>query len=143
VQRLRAQVQGDDHVLSDRAQIALERQLLKQLISLSGRTLYLEFSIFRASKQDSFERLTVQGGVPSTRYYCTFVEQMLEGGLLPFFHEYSVLARLMAMAVDQWVTNTVELLRRLAADWDSIRRLLSDDGVPVDLACLPSRAGTS
>jgi type 2 lantibiotic biosynthesis protein LanM len=133
VQRMRAQVAGGDSLLSGLAQRTLERQLLRRLVSLSDRALYLEFSIFRASKQDSFERLIGQGSGGGTRYYRTFVEQMFAGGLLSFFREYSVLARLMAMAVDQWVTNTAELLRRLAADWEAIELLLSDGGVPVEL----------
>jgi type 2 lantibiotic biosynthesis protein LanM len=134
VQRVRAQVGSNYGLLGGRAQSALERQLLRRLTSLSDRSLYLEFSIFRASRQGPFERFIGRSSdVPSTRYYRSFVEQMLEGGLLLFFREYSVLARLMAMAVDQWVTNTVELLQRLEADWEEIGRLLSGDGVPVDL----------
>lgn len=44
----------------------------------------------------------------------------MEGKLLSFFQEYSVLARMMATLTDFWVDATEEFIRRLASDWSEI-----------------------
>jgi lantibiotic modifying enzyme len=121
--KLRDRVSFSYKLLSEEACLALEHSLLQRLAHLCALTLDLEFSIFRfSSGAFAFNNLTGQfSNNPPKEKYTEFVKHLLSGGLLSFFEEYSVLARLMSTATDFWVDFMSEFLMRLASDWTQIQ----------------------
>jgi type 2 lantibiotic biosynthesis protein LanM len=103
-------------LFENEVQITLERWLLSELCGLAGETLLLEFSRFR-QRQACGERSS-----ESRRLYEAFVAQYQGEGRLPFFLEYSVLARLAVLKVEQWVDVCTEFVQRLAADLDELEK---------------------
>ncbi len=106
--------------LSDTAHAALERQLLQRLSHVSEQTLYLEFSILRAKKQSRLATQLKGKNISNRGLYFSFVQQHFDTHFVPFFMEYTVLARLLSTAVAFWVTNSAELLQRVVTDWPAI-----------------------
>ncbi|NEU76297.1 type 2 lantipeptide synthetase LanM [Hassallia byssoidea VB512170] len=130
-QKLIAQVGASWQLLSEEVHIRLERQLLLQLVSLCTESLQLEFSLFKALKQSAFTLLWGRGqdiGFNSNQQYQTFVKDLKTGKLLSFFQKYSVLARLVATAMDLWVEEKAEFLQRLASDLPTIQQNFEDTG---------------
>ena len=110
-------------LLTDRAYAQLQSGLLKQLTNLFARTLDLEFSLVRAYQGSQLIGLINKlQDKSSSKLYEEFVRDLLGDGLLAFFQEYSVLARLAAIATDFWVEATAEFLLRLADDWKRIEQ---------------------
>jgi type 2 lantibiotic biosynthesis protein LanM len=112
----RQQAKKYQPLLEDKAQIMLERWLLRTLSRLAGRAFLHEFLLFRerqAHTEVSNERREI---------YEAFVAQYQDEGLLLFFREYSVLARLLVLQVEQWVDVCTEFLQRLEADRDVIEK---------------------
>lgn len=115
------------HLLADQAHASLERYLLLTLSRLSCQALMTDFKVFCATRQIStlfFNPPPVEGNF-SCKLYLRFVKGMLEGNLLTFFREYSVLGRLMATALDQWLASVGEFGERLAADWPEIEQVFA------------------
>ncbi|MBW4450417.1 MAG: type 2 lantipeptide synthetase LanM family protein [Spirirestis rafaelensis WJT71-NPBG6] len=130
-QKLIAQVGDNWQLLSEVVHIRLERQLLLQLVSLCTHSLELEFSLFKALKQSAFTLLWGRGqntGFNSNQQYQTFVKDLKTGKLLSFFQKYSVLARLVATAMDLWAEEKAEFLQRLASDLPTIQQNFEDTG---------------
>lgn len=117
-QKLASKVNCVDYsILSAKSQVQLERGLLESLTELCQQTLTIEFHIFQTYKRPSLiSYLSKLQNSNSREQYNNFVEKMLSGGLLDFFAEYSVLARIVATVTDYWVNNTSEFIHRLAAD---------------------------
>jgi type 2 lantibiotic biosynthesis protein LanM len=127
-QKLVAIAGSSYQLLPEAAHATLERNLLQQLARLGFQSLELEFSILRAFKQTSLDRLLVQLQGDKTReHYRDFIQGLLKNGLLSFFQEYSVLARLVATVTDFWVDATKEFLQRLALDWSAIQTTFQGD----------------
>jgi len=100
----------------------LKKQLLFILSANTAQTFYLEFLIFRTTRQSSLERLIAIGkGEPGTTLYDEFVCRLYQGRWMDFFREYSALAKIIALTVENWVGNTVKLLSRLIMDMDKIK----------------------
>ncbi|MUG97843.1 type 2 lantipeptide synthetase LanM [Scytonema sp. UIC 10036] len=120
--KLLARIGSNYQLLSAEAQSQLERKLLERLVTLCAYPLELEFSIFRSLNTTSLFRLLgqIQSG-SSQQQYTQFIHKLLEDGLLSFFREYSVLARLVATAMNFWVDATSEFILRLASDWNKIQ----------------------
>ena len=118
-------------LLSETAYLSLERSLLSSLLRLSLKTLELEFSRFRPFGQNltSFLIRETQG-TPSKTQYNAFVQKLLQDGLLTFFQNYPVLARLIGTTLDFWVESTTEFLQRLEADLSEIQQVFSHQGTP-------------
>ena len=115
-------------LLSDKAHASLERGLLRWLSNLCSPSMELEFSVFRASRQSTLARLQEKlSSADSRKHYRDFIQVLLAGGLLEFFREYPVLARLVATATDLWVDANNEFLWRLASDWSEIQRTFQDE----------------
>jgi type 2 lantibiotic biosynthesis protein LanM len=107
--------------LTPNAHTSLERSLLQSLAAVGSQTLELEFSIVRAQRQSHFDRLIEQSSTTPSRYlYNAFLDYMLDRGLLLFFREYAVLARLLSTLVATWIDATLEFLERLASDLPGI-----------------------
>lgn len=101
----------------DTAHAGLERRLLYWLVNICSSSFILEFSIFRLNRQPAFgHRLAGLTGDTSSEVYREYVSRMLAGGLVPFFREYSVLARAVAKLILNWVDSTSEFLIRLSSD---------------------------
>ncbi len=122
-QRVGAGAGAACELLDERAHAMLERGLLLRLAERFTKTLDLEFSVIRTLAQSPLDRALGMGApAPPRRLYREFIAGLLGDGLRTFFREYSVLARLAAHTVDDWVDATVELLRRLEQDQGAIRR---------------------
>ena len=127
-QKLIAQVGASWRLLSEAVHIHLERQLLLQLTSLCAQSLQFEFSLFKALKQSAFTLLWGRGkDICSNEQYQTFVKDLKTSKLLSFFQKYSVLARLVAIAIDFWVDEKAEFIQRLASDLPTIQQTFQQD----------------
>ncbi len=114
---------------SDAALIRFQHYLLGRLCGLSMMTLSLEFkkfvtrndplSMFRGKPPDNEK-------APRTLYH-RFIEEMLSGGLLNFFQEYAVLARLISIAVEHWIEQVAEFCGRLERDRADIAKLINQE----------------
>ncbi|KAB8320496.1 type 2 lantipeptide synthetase LanM [Tolypothrix campylonemoides VB511288] len=120
--KLIAKVSDSWQLLSEAVHIYLERQLLLKLASLCAQSLNFEFSQFKAVKQSASISLPEQQDSYSNVQYQTFVKDLITRGLLSFFQKYSVLARLVATAIDFWVEEKAEFLQRLALDLPTIQQ---------------------
>ncbi|HEX8893752.1 MAG TPA: type 2 lanthipeptide synthetase LanM family protein, partial [Terriglobales bacterium] len=120
-EQLRAKgLPGYDHV-TEKAQLSLERKLLYWLVNVCGSALMLEFSIFRLRRQAPLDqRFSQHQADNSSEIYRGYVRHMLNGGLVPFLQEYSVLARAITILIKNWVDSSAEFLTRLASDWNSL-----------------------
>lgn len=113
--------------LSAGAQTALERSLLKSLAYCAAQSLHLEFSLLRRQALPPAALLFEQLLDSDRRsLYGEFVSNMLDGGLTPFFKEYAVLARLLAVKASFWIETNAEFLSRLAADRAEIQRVFGE-----------------
>ncbi len=102
------------NLLTDAAQLTLQRHLLQVLISMSLPTLQAAFVQSRAqAARDNEQR-------DSTEFSRYFLQQMRQGGLAALLRSYSALARLLATTCDLWVEANVEFVYRLAADWSDL-----------------------
>ncbi|NER98445.1 MAG: type 2 lantipeptide synthetase LanM [Symploca sp. SIO1B1] len=116
-QRIADKIPQQYQLLSESARSDLERSLLLELDYLFTQSLALEFSIFKTLRQFENELISLSGDNDSgNRLYRDFVANMLNGGLLNFFQEYSVLARLVGTVVDFWTETTREFILRLIQD---------------------------
>lgn len=134
-QKLIAKVDANWQLLSQAVCITLERQLLVQLVSLCAQSLEGEFSLFKALKQSAFTFLWGRlQDIGANEQYQTFVKNLKTGELLSFFQKYSVLARLVATAMELWVEEKAEFLQRLASDLPIIQQtFLEDTGQVIDI----------
>jgi type 2 lantibiotic biosynthesis protein LanM len=85
----------------------VKRGLLKLLTRLSWRALVLEFSVFRFGSVTSPDSRTE---------YFRFIKAMFRGRWSAFLREYSVLAKLIAIAAQQWEDSLLEFLQRYEND---------------------------
>ena len=104
--------------LSEQAHINLEKWLLQSLSELSGQSFQREFSIFRMEYSPQ---------VYEENTHSDLYERFLEGyrgeQIWSFFLEYSVLARLLVLRVNQWVDACQEFLLRLQTDQETIAEI--------------------
>jgi lantibiotic modifying enzyme len=104
-------------LLTDEVHVTLEHWLLSSLSQLASSALQLEFSLF--CRQRSLLR-SASGGQPRRRIYEAFLLQYQGKDLLPFFGEYSLLARVLMLQIEQWVAACGEFMQRLQADLEEI-----------------------
>ena len=124
--RIKRRLDNRYRVLSQRAHVQFERYLLNRLSRIFAKTLNLEFSIFRLSRQSRFEYRIAQLNQVEDRprdLYRQFIQGLLQDGLLSFYREYAVLAKLASITVDSIVDSITELVERLCSDWQEIQRL--------------------
>ncbi|RIK58271.1 MAG: type 2 lantipeptide synthetase LanM [Chloroflexi bacterium] len=104
------------------------------LLMRLSRTLVLELHVARLQG-------LLQGDTPEARFD-SFVERLRRPDVaLAILAEYPILARQVALCLDQWVTVSLEFLARLCADWDAIRRTFSPGAGPGLLVELTGGAG--
>ncbi len=110
------------YLLSEEAHTKFERALLERLAQVCGLALAQEFSIFRSCHQSTIAYLLNQSSnLPSKKLYINFIKEMLEGKLLSFFQEYSVLAKLTTLITNFWIESTHKFISRLESDWSIIQ----------------------
>lgn len=123
---------GDYNILSEKAHSTLERGLLQILSNLSELTLQLEFSLHRLKKEPGFNIPGLPVSFNTDGVYDDFIRKLLKGveyadgeegeGLVIFFKEYSVLAKLLAQSIKSWIECTLKFIKRLKSDWQKIRK---------------------
>ena len=131
--RARRDGQAGRHVgaFSTEALDALDHALLTTLAYLASRAFGEAFLIFRTREQPALaRRLGLLQGVGSRALYEKFVDAMLGGGMVAFFLEYAVLARLLATTAEFWVRNTAEFIERLATDRVELARAFNGGADP-------------
>jgi type 2 lantibiotic biosynthesis protein LanM len=105
------------------AYLKLERSLLISLANFCDKTLEKEFDNFRPFGYCLFSFIEVKTELEAeTTYYQTFVQKLLQDGLLSFFQKYPVLGKLIATRIDFWVESTAEFLQRLKKDIPKIQQ---------------------
>jgi type 2 lantibiotic biosynthesis protein LanM len=115
-------------LLTEIAHANIERHLLWRLSNICSRTLQFEFDIFCDLNQPSLNRyIDNLSSNPGKNKYQTFIKRLLTVGLLEFFQEYSVLARLMATTTDLWVEANREFICRLESDWLALQQTFGEN----------------
>jgi type 2 lantibiotic biosynthesis protein LanM len=107
--------------LSPRARDDLAERLLSQLGYLSSDTLFQQFSQVRSRELSSFALLLTPEG--ERELYDRFVASLRGPGLLAFFREYPVLARLLGTTVLLWSESQAEMLQRLGVDQPDLQEV--------------------
>lgn len=119
-------------LLSAQAQRALEMGLLNRLCQVCAPCLQSDFSHFRPAGYALLNKLVGATGATGTRHYREFVRRLVSANLMPMFERYPVLARLVAVVVENWAEYCAEFLSNLQADtpliesfipWSSARSL--------------------
>ncbi len=109
-------------LLSDKAHQAFDRLILQRLTDISSRVFEVEFGTFLAMRQlHGTPQDEMYPGSESRVQYLKFVKKMVSEDLSEFFKEYCVLARMIAVRVNQWVDLVREFLIRLEADLPEIQ----------------------
>jgi class II lanthipeptide synthase len=96
-----------------RAMDALFASLPARLLMLIAKTLVLELNVARLDG-------SLQGATPAERF-ASFAERLSSPEVaLKVFIEYPVLARRIAVCLENWISSSAEFLQRLAVDWKGI-----------------------
>ena len=113
---------------------ALFASLPEKLLAMLSRTMVLELNIARLQGH-------LKGDTPAERFQ-SFGERLRQPNTaLNLLQEYPVLARQLAMCIDQWVTFSLEFLHHLCSDWEAIRANFSAENDPGSLIALDSSVG--
>jgi type 2 lantibiotic biosynthesis protein LanM len=111
-------------LLSSEATNSLERSLLARLASVGASVLLVEFARVRPAGVSfllSVGAMPEGGATVGDSSYRDFVRAVRdEGGFVPLFARYPVLARFVAITIDLWVDGTAEFLKRLHGDWNAL-----------------------
>jgi len=113
---------------------SLAAALARRLLSQASRTFALELKVAGLLGQLS--------GQTSQERFQHFLQRISQKeARLAFFEEYSVLARQLVLTCDHWVASSLEVVRRLCADWDEICATFSPEGDPGMLTGVQSGMG--
>jgi type 2 lantibiotic biosynthesis protein LanM len=115
-QQLSQQTAPYHFLIQDKVKLRLERWLLTSFSWLASKIFLRKFLLFR--KQQAHALVSSE----RSEIYEAFLDQYQGEGLLLFFQEYSVLARLLVLQVVQWIAVCTEFLQRLATDLDEIEK---------------------
>ena len=116
------------NLLSEKAQLVLQKQLINQLACICSASLMDKFQKFRATGNEMRDFLLIKlKGNNSKQKYHEFLETLLSDGFLSLFQEYCVLGKLTSIAIDYWVESTVEFIKRLATDWQELEKTFATD----------------
>jgi type 2 lantibiotic biosynthesis protein LanM len=97
-----------------------------RLLHTASSTLALELNVARLQG-------ALKGDTPEERFR-SFLERVREPGVaLALLREYPVLARQLAIQVDNWVVSSMDFLQRLCADWKALRAEFSPGDDPGSL----------
>ena len=124
-QRIKTQSPDGFSLLTAAAVQDLEDGLLARLAALSASILYSKFEAFRTDSDLPPRPPSLQG---KGETYIQFARSLQGDGLMAFFLEFPVLARLLAVQTDLWGQAQVEFLQRLAQDRPDIERVFGPAG---------------
>jgi type 2 lantibiotic biosynthesis protein LanM len=110
--RLLAASPETERVLEPEARAALERALLRELSAIAAQALFVDFSVTRSRAGGT----GISFGAPRRAAYLRFVQSLRAAGLAPLVSSYPVLARLLAVRAELWVSTSAELVQRVEAD---------------------------
>jgi type 2 lantibiotic biosynthesis protein LanM len=99
-----------------------------------SKTLVLEMHVARVQGQ-------LQGETPEERFQFFLQRLRQPEHMLALLEEYAVLARQLIETLGRWVACELELMERLCADWEEIRRVFPPDGDPGVLVKIEQGAG--
>lgn len=111
------------NLLSRDARQAFEAHLMTILVETAGPTLLEAFKLFRHFRTMGLFFPGLNRG--STTHYAAFIQQHRASGLQKLFGDSPVLARLLAIAVDDWVDAVSEFLLRFEADRQALSSLFA------------------
>ncbi len=110
--------------------------LPSRLLMMVSRTLVLELNIARLQG-------LLQGDTPKERFR-SFIQRLRKRDVaLSFLQEYPVLARQLTIAINQWVSVSLEFLKHLSSDWETIRSTFTPDQDPGMLTEMSGGEGDS
>lgn len=113
--------------VSDSAVNDLTEWLVRRLRVACSHTLFIEFKTHIANDDPDLvfdDETEIEAG--STAYYDEFTENMVDGGLKPFFLEYSFLARIVVTTIRQWVSRVEAFYGHVSNDWPELRDTFGD-----------------
>ena len=113
---------GAEQLTADALRV-LERGLLTRLSRVLARPFLERFSRTRPAGYGMLSRWVGASAAPKREVYDRFVDAELQSGLADALEEYPVAGRLAATLVRHWVSETAELLDRLAEDRSELERL--------------------
>lgn len=97
--------------------------LPEQLLMMLNRTMVLELNVARLQG-------LLEGGTAEERFQC-FLQRLRQcDTALAILQEYPVLARLLTVHIQNWVTFSLEFLQHLCADWEMILATFSPHNDP-------------
>jgi type 2 lantibiotic biosynthesis protein LanM len=108
--------------------------LLDRLSTIANRTLILELNVARLREE-------LDGSTPEERFRSFTKRIATTTAAVDLLIEYPVLARRLASAVQQWATNTAEILERLCNDWSDIAARFNGGEDPGLLIGIEAEAG--
>lgn len=110
-------------MLARESALSLDRFLLIKLTEISCRVLELEFNTYMACLQFTGALYGDSArDKDSRKQYLNFIEKLCTGGLGGIFQEYCVLARRVALRIEQWIELSAEFLQRLHHDRPDIQK---------------------
>jgi type 2 lantibiotic biosynthesis protein LanM len=102
---------------------ALFANLPPQLLSMIGRTMVLELHVARLDG--------LLSGVSAGERFQSFLDRLRQPAIaVALLQEYPVLARQLALRINQWAEFSLEFLERLAADWHNVQTSFGGEGDP-------------
>lgn len=112
-----ASAQVDWTAVSEDAIHGFERWLVDRLSNRFAHPLFIEFKLFLAERDEELA-LADDPEMPNQprQHYDAFVRNFLSRGMKPFFVQYGVLAKLVAINTAQWVEAVEEFCARFEAD---------------------------
>jgi type 2 lantibiotic biosynthesis protein LanM len=112
--------------LTEDAANSIDSFLLLKLTEISSRVLELEFKTYLACLQltgISYDEASDDKNC--RKHYLGFIRSLYDGELAAVFKEYCVLARRIALRIDQWIEMSAEFLHRLHNDLPEIQQLFN------------------
>ena len=106
-------------LFSEEAEKMMNLLLMRRLQFYTSKTFQLEFEVFKSTRQSSVFRVlaeTLPAPVPGTHFYEQFVGRIVENGWQDFFAEYSTLAKIITILIDNWIHTTASFIHRLSDD---------------------------
>jgi type 2 lantibiotic biosynthesis protein LanM len=111
--------------LAPEAKNHLLRSLLENLAKIGTPTLMGEFEAFRGNNNSLRDFLLMHITHKQKQKFQSFLELLFEDGLWGLFQKYSVLAKLLSLAVIFWCESISEFQSRLEQDWEEIEKCFS------------------
>lgn len=144
-------IEGEIERIDASVRAKFERKLLLELRKLGAIPLHVRFSSFRSVQKlkgafpapagDGQDELGANGVSEGGRYlYNRFIADYLTDEFLPFFEEYSCLARLLSEKVHQWAEMYGKFVHRFQNDWADVARTF---GVDADAEIVEAEVGLS